>query len=90
MANSSLKPASDSSSENTLRGSYNDMNKTFGVDGFLVGRVGHKVELAIGTTNVANDTETYTFSDNGTILYVLEIIYTSGSRDTLLSAERIA
>jgi hypothetical protein len=57
-----------------------------GVDGFLTGKVGRKVEL---TLNGAGDTETYTFSENGTVLYALEIIYTDSSREQLVSAERI-
>jgi hypothetical protein len=85
-----LKPASDLDATQTEQRSYNDVNSTFGVDGFLTGLVGRKVTLAISTTNVANDTETYTFSENGVQLYVYTVIYTDGTRTTLLSAERTA
>jgi hypothetical protein len=79
--------------DQAIQGAYNDVNSTLGVDGFLTGKVGRKVEL---TLNGAGDvdaslyvTETYTFSENGTVLYVLEIIYTDSSREQLVSAERI-
>lgn len=76
--------------QQTLKSSYNDVNATLSVDGFLVGKVGNKVTLAISTTTIANDTETYTFLDGATSLYQLKIIYTDGTRELMLSAERIA
>ena len=82
------KPLSDTDPLQTIQRSYNDVNATLCVDGFLTGEVGRKVELAISTTSVANDTETYTFSESGTNLYVIKIIYTTGTRDTMISAER--
>lgn len=85
-----LKPPSDLDSSQNIQRSYNDVNGTLSVDGFLTGLVGRKVTLAISTTTVSNDTETYTFSENGVTLYVIKIIYTTGTRDVMLSAERIA
>ncbi len=85
-----VKPLSDRDASQVLQASMNDINSTVGVDGFLVGLVGRKIVLAISTTTIANDTETYTFSESGTTLYVLKIIYTDGSRNVMLSAERIA
>lgn len=89
MANTS-KQMSKLDSEQTLKGAFNEVDKSFTTNGFLVGKVGHKVEMAISTTNIANDTETYTFSDSGTQLYQLRIIYVSGTRDIMISAERIS
>lgn len=60
------------------------------ISGFLVGKVGRKIDLTITTTTVANDTEEYSFSEDGNALYSLRIIYTSGTREILLSAERIS
>lgn len=74
----------------TLQASFNDVNSTLGVDGFIVGKVGRRIDLAIETTNVPNDTEIYTHSESGSTLYVLEIVYTDGTRDQLLSVERTA
>lgn len=84
------KPLSHLDYEQTLQSSYNDENATLSVDGFLTGKVGRKVELAISTTTLLNDTETYSFSENGTALYSIRIIYTDGSRALMISAERIS
>lgn len=73
-----------------LQSSYNQMNATLSVDGFIVGKIGHKVTLAISTTSAVDDTETYSFFDSTTLLYQIKIIYTDGTRNLLLSAERIA
>lgn len=86
----STKRLSERDANQTLQASYNDVNDTLSVDGFLTGLVGRKVDLAIQTTSVANDTELYTFSELGTTLYQIKIIYTSGLRDLMLSAERTA
>lgn len=85
-----LKPASDLDASQNSQRSYNDVNATFSVDGFLTGLVGRRVDLAISTTTVANDTETYTFSENGTQLYIYMIVYTDGTRATMLFAVRTA
>jgi hypothetical protein len=84
------KPLSHLDYEQTLQSSYNDVNATLSVDGFLTGKIGRKVELAISTTTVVDDTETYSFSESGTPLYALKIIYTDGTRSQLISAERIS
>lgn len=90
MSVTTLKPPSDLDSTQNIQRSYNDVNATLSVDGFLTGLVGRKVVLDISTTTVSNDTETYTFSENGTNLYAIKIIYTDGSRQTMISAERIS
>lgn len=84
------KPLSHLDYEQTMQSSYNDVNATLSVDGFLTGKVGRKVELAISTTTIIDDTETYSFSENGTALYALRIIYTDGTRALMISAERIS
>lgn len=89
MANTS-KRLSDQDANSTLRGAFNDVDFSLTTNGFLVGKVGRKVEQTISTTNVANDTEVISFYESGTLLYTLTIIYTNGTRDVLLSAERTA
>ena len=84
------KPLSHLDYEQTLQSSYNDENATLSVDGFLTGKIGRKVELAISTTTILNDTETYTFSESAINLYQIKIIYTDGSRSLMISAERIS
>lgn len=89
MANTT-KPKSPVDGNQALQKSFNVESSTLGVDGFISGKVGHKVSLAISTTTIADDTETYTFEDSGVTLFVITIIYTDGSRETMLSAERTA
>lgn len=84
------KPKSQQDANQTLQYAYNDVDATLSVNGFLVGKVGHKIVQSITTTTLPNDTEVFQFSDSGTPLYTLTIIYTDGSRATFLSAERTA
>ncbi len=84
------KGLSERDGSQVLQAAANDANGTLGVDGFLAGKVGRKVVLSISTTTVANDTETYVFSENGISLISYEIIYTDGNRTLMISAERIA
>lgn len=90
MANTTTKRTSDLSFENVLRKSANEADGSLTVNGFLAGKIGHRVEMTIGTTNVANDTEQYDFYDVAVLLYSIEVIYTDATRETLMSAERIA
>lgn len=84
------KPPSDIDASQTQQAAFNDNTFSHLVDGFLSGLVGRRIDLAISTTNVSNDTETYTFSENGTNLLVLKIVYTDGLRTTMLFALRTA
>ena len=84
------KPFSEYDSNQINQKVYNPEGGTLAVDGFLAGKVGRRVDLALSTTVVTNDTETFTFSENGTTLFVLVLTYTDGTRAQLLSAERTA
>lgn len=84
------KPLSEHDYSQAIQGAYNEVDKTLSVNGFIVGKVGHKVTLAISTTTVVDDTEVYTFLDGATTLYQITIIYTDGTRSLMLSAERTA
>lgn len=87
---STNKKASPLSSENVLRNSYIEETKVLGVGGFIGSKVGHKITLDIQTTNVANDTELYTYYDGPTQLMQIKVVYTNGARDIMQSVERIA
>jgi len=84
------KPKSPLDANQTLQKSYNDESGTLGVDGFVSGKVGHRVARSLTTTNVTDDTEVLTYSDSGTQLLVLHIVYTDGTLNTLLYVERVA
>lgn len=88
--NQTSKVKSQQDANQTLQYSFNDVDATLSVNGFLVGKVGHRIDQTIATTNQPNDTEIFSFSDSGTALYTLTIVYTDGSRGTLLYAARTA
>ena len=85
-----VKNLSERDARQTLQLSFNDVDASLTTNGFLVGKVGRKVTLAISTTTVANDTQTFTFLEDGVTLYSLKIIYTDNTYATMLSAERIS
>jgi hypothetical protein len=92
MSNRSTKPLSQQDPGETAQYAFNDVDATHTVNGFLVGLVGRQVALTISTTNVANDTENYAFSENfGALpLYTFQLVYTDGTRTTLSTATRTA
>lgn len=74
----------------TLQMAFNDVDASITTNGFLVGKIGHKVTLDIVTTTVAGDSELYSFLDNGELLYQIKLVYTDAGKTQLLSAERVA
>lgn len=89
MSNTS-KTFSERDANQTLQAAFNDVDASLTSAGFLVGKVGRKVIMSISTTTVASDTQTYAFSENGTALYSLKLIFTDNTYATLISAERTA
>lgn len=84
----STKRLSEYDGQQVLQKSFNTEGSTLGVDGFVVGKVGRKIDRSVTTTTITDDTEVYSFSEDGNLLYVLTIIYTDGTRESLLSVER--
>ena len=70
----------------TLQASFNDVDASLGISGFLISIVGRKIDV----TYPSSDVEVYAFSENGTALYTLTLTYTDGTKASLLSAERTA
>jgi hypothetical protein len=89
MANTT-KPLSRQDYENIQRYVYNETDASITTNGFLVGQVGRKIAVAIQTTAIPNDTEVISYFDGTHLLYTLTIIYTDGTRQVLVSAERTA
>lgn len=79
------KSMSSQDSAQTLQGSYNDVDASLSINGYLIAKVGRKVELEIDA-----ETEVYTFSESGVTLYELTLVYTNSDRTDLVSAERTA
>lgn len=71
--------------EQTSRMSYNDVDASFGVSGFLTAKVGRRIDIEI-----IDEVEVYTYSESGQTLFELTLTYTDSSRETLESAERTA
>lgn len=84
------KQMSDKDDSQTLKASYNEVDASLTINTFLVGMVGRKIDKSIATTTIVNDTEIYAFSENGSALYSLKVVYTDGTRADFLSAERIS
>ena len=79
------KGPSNVDSNQALKTAFNEVDASMTQAGFLVGKVGRKVEVG-GSGAV----ETYTFIEDGQVLYVLTLTYTDGTKAQLLSAERTA
>jgi hypothetical protein len=90
MSGITQKPLSDIDASQTEQAAFNDNTFSHLVDGFLSGLVGRQISQVITTTTVTGDTAVLTFSENGTQLLVLTIIYTDATQSVLLSATRTA
>ncbi len=86
MSDTTGKVKSDLSGENVLRGAYNDVDASITTNGFLVGKVGHKVVRNV----VSSTVDDYSFYDGTTLLYTLRITYNNAAHDEVNQAERIA
>lgn len=80
------KPMSEQDGDQTLRGAYNEVDKSLTTAGFVVGKIGHKIIK----TNVNAITEDFAYSDSSVALYTIRVIYTDATKADLVSVERIA
>jgi hypothetical protein len=84
------KLLSDRDYQQTLRLSFNDPDASLTTSGFLLGKVGRKVEVDVS----GGSTAIYTFKElqDGVyvMLYEYTIIYTDATRTQMISAERTA
>lgn len=97
MANETSKLLSDRDSSQTLQGAFNDVDKTISTNGFLVGKVGHKITrndtngAFLTGSQVGDDFSFYDDSAEGPgLLYIFRIIYVDSTKASLVSAERVA
>lgn len=86
----SNKLPSTLSSDNVLRDVHSQVDNSIITSGFLVGKVGRKIEISKTTTNVPDDTQVIAFKEDGITLYTLECVYADATLSELISAERIA
>lgn len=83
------KSISTIDNQQALKLVYNE-DASLATSGFLVGGVGRKITQTLSTTSISNDTETFAFIESGITLYEIEVIYTDGTREVMISAERTA
>lgn len=86
MANTTSKETGRIDMENAIRQSFNTEDKSITVNGFLVGKIGHKVVRSVVSATV----DDYSFYDDVTLLYTFRITYNNASHDEIDQAERIA
>lgn len=80
------KPLSERDYAQTLQGAYNEVDKTLSVNGFIVGKVGHKVVR----TDYLTTGDDYSFYDGSTLLYTIRVNFTNATKSILDYVERIA
>lgn len=85
MANSE-KSMSASDANQNLRFAFNEQDKTLTTGPFIASKVNHKVIKA----NTSSTIEQYSYYDGSLLLYVIEVEYTTSSKDDLLRVERIS
>ena len=67
----------------TLQAAFNDVDDSLTTGGFLTGKIGRRIEVG-----GAGSVETYSYIEDGVLLYVLTLTYTDSTKATLVSAER--
>lgn len=85
-----IKPLGALDQHQVLKNVYNKEDASLTTGGFLVGLVGRKITQTISTTSVVNDTLTYTYTESGSAVYAIKVIYTDATYATFISAERIS
>jgi len=84
MANSS-KPMASEDANQTLRFAFNEQDRTLAVGSFITTKINHKVVKA----NTSSTIEQYSYYDGTNLLYVIEVEYTTTTKDDLLRVERV-
>ena len=72
--------------QNIMRDVYNENDKSLAVSSFIDSKIGNKI-LKVDVDSV---TERYSYYDGNVLLKTIEIIYTSSTKENLVSVERIA
>lgn len=80
------KRLSEKDYSQTLQGAYNEVDKTLSVNGFIVGKVGHKVVR----TDYLTTGDDFSFYDGAALLYTIRVNYTTAAKSVLDYVERIA
>jgi len=82
----SRKPMTERDANQVLKLAFNDVDKSLTTAGFVVGKLGHKIEKV----NVSSTVEDYNYYDDAVLLYTVRVTYTDSSKGDLSSVERVA
>lgn len=72
--------------QNIMRDVYNENDKSLAISSFIDSKIGNKI-LKVDIDSV---TEQYSYYDGVVLLKTIQIIYTSSTKENLVSVERIA
>lgn len=72
--------------QNIMRDVYNENDKSLAISSFIDSKIGNKI-LKVDVDSV---TEQYSYYDGVVLLKTIQIIYTSSTKENLVSVERIA
>lgn len=78
------KELSEQDYQQTLRGAYNEVDKSLTTAPFIVGKIGHRIVK----TNTSATIEDFAYFDDAVLLYTIRVIYTDASKADLASVER--
>ena len=82
----SKKPMTERDANQVLKLAFNDVDKSLSTAGFVVRKLGHKIEKV----NVSSTVEDYNYYDDAVLLYTVRVTYTDSSKGDLSSVERVA
>lgn len=80
------KSPSITNQQNIMRDVYNENDKSLVTSSFIDSKIGNKIVK----TDVNSVTEQYSYYDGAVLLKTIEIIYSSSTKENLISVERIA
>jgi hypothetical protein len=78
------KNFSERDANQTLQASYNDVNATLGVDGFVVGKVGRAIEKVAASATI----DDFNFYEGVALLYTIRITYSDNTKSDFTRVER--
>jgi hypothetical protein len=85
MPNSTTKPLSTNDFEQAIQYAFNDADRTLAVGGFVSSKVGHNIQRTVVSPTVDN----FSYYDNSTLLYTLQVTYDTSSHTNVNSVVRI-
>lgn len=86
MGTNTSKPKTELDSGQTLQFAFNENERSLSVGSFITGKINHKIVKANTTSTI----EQYSYFDNLTLLFIVEVEYVDSTKNDLLRVERIS